>query len=171
MRRSAAPGGGGEQSAVRGEGDGGGTFPGNWRLASRSAGRVCLPPPWLGKGAGSDGRDRPGWGSGGVRGRRPGPQAGSQGSWTRDLSASSAPDTLHLSSPGPTAPAHCPAQGKGWKWTLLDSFMSALNCPGKHCPPAGASPERAIRRKRRVIIAQLADCRLCSQGLCLRLRA
>ena len=112
--------GGEEQSGGRGGGDGGGTFPGDLRLASRSVGRVCLPPHWLGKGGGSDGQDRPGWGSGGVRGRRPGPQAGSRGSWTRDLSASSAPATLHLPSPRPTAPAHCPAQGKGWKWTLLD---------------------------------------------------
>lgn len=115
MGRSCAPGG--EEARARcreGEWRPAPTFPGAVRLVQKvSRSRVSRPAPrgqregWPAFGP-SDGRDRPGsggvCGSGGVRGRRPGPRARSQGSWSRGLSVSSAPATLHLPAPRPLRP-------------------------------------------------------------------
>ena len=145
---------GGEGSG--GEGGGGtgrGTFPGDFRLASGSAGRVCLRPTGWGKGPAvmvkiglAGGAEESG-----VGGQAP--RLGHKGAGL--VTYQPHRRLPHSTSPHPNQPLRpiAPPKGKGGNGLCWISFMSAFNCPRKHCSPAGASPERAIRRERRVIIA------------------
>lgn len=89
---------------------------------------------WLG---GSDGRDRSGSGSvweRGSRGQGPSPH----GAVTREREPwlISPIRACHTPSPlNPTAPAHCPAKGRGWKWALPDFIHFCRQLTSKALPP------------------------------------